>query len=120
MFLRDAIQHGSMVRAGGIMMLVDVYIRADEGKERQYLVLPEGQAEMPIPAHGKSWRKLFVMSTDENSLEVPTADLVGTIKFKGFAILRPKTWSKDWSEVSDDELESFLEPDGWQDKWNLA
>jgi len=99
-------------------MRVDVYVRADENKQRQYLLMPEGQTDLPEPAQGKAWQKLFAMSTDEPSLDVPTHYVETDINHKGFAILRLESWSKEWSEASEAEIADLEEPSGWQDKWH--
>lgn len=101
-------------------MRVDVYLRNDEGKERQFLMLPEGQSEMPLPAQSKTWRHLFAMSTDDNLLDVPIDTVEASIRHKGFALLRPEHWSGDWSEATAFEIDDLSDPSAWQNKWHLA
>lgn len=101
-------------------MQVDVYIRTDEGKQLQFMLLPEGKSDFPEPAVGKSWRRLFAMNLHEPLLDVPLRSAEADLKRKGFAIIRPDIGTKDWAHLSEEELDALEEPDTWQDKWHVG
>ncbi len=101
------------------MTTVDVYIPRPGGDGGQtYLLLPEGQNEIPSELGSTAWRKFFTASIDASRPDAALDEAARSLAERGFAVLPLRVPPKQWSELSAGELGDFEEPDGWQDDFH--